>query len=148
MSLAIKDVENLQQQLHNVQQANVELQSTNKQLQQTLEESKQQSATTKLNDSDESIGNSPQSSSSGGGGVKFGVLKRKIKDLEETNTSLQNEIEQLKQQQTTGIVQVKFTISQNITLFNEDLPHGGIEDFLSIRIGARVKDQKFLKKGV
>ncbi|XP_066923570.1 putative leucine-rich repeat-containing protein DDB_G0290503 [Clytia hemisphaerica] len=120
-----KDIQDLNHQLENIQQTNADLQSTNNQLQQSLEESKQQSVAatpTILNDSDESLGNSPQSSSgaNSGGGVKFGVLKRKIKDLEESNATLQNEIERLKRQQTSDIAQSTAQSEQSMEQSQEE----------------------------
>ena len=84
-----KMLEQRNSDLESLQKENSELNTDKQKLQESLKEiQQQQSETTKSN--------SPSESS--GGGVKFGVLKRKIKELEESNEKLQNEITALKQQ--------------------------------------------------
>ena len=79
-------------ELESLQKDNAELKTDRQTLGESLKEMQQQQQQT------ETVSDSPSESNSGGGGVKFGVLKRKIRELEEKNLKLQAEVTSLKEQ--------------------------------------------------
>ena len=117
-----REVEQLKQQLSNVSGDDTNLKNVTEELQKVNEMLERQNAELKilqrenaelnveklnLEESLKGMKLQPQQnettrasspSESSGGGVKFGVLKRKIKDLEESNLKLQTEVTALKQQ--------------------------------------------------